>query len=490
MIKFEGRIVQFGFGAVGKSFYEKIAKEIKFNENDYFVITMDKFEFDAYVNLGGLVSNFIVAEVTRNNFVQVFKPLLREGDLLIDFADTVGTRDICAWCAENNIMYLNTGEADWPDNWYSIFTENELKNSLRDRYAADPEKNRYPIVLQHGNNPGLVSHFVKAAIEYVVNTQFSKDKHLKGLIKEGKFNEAAKTLGVKMIHVNDIDLQEVKDTYSDDILFSTWCTDSFWFEMLSEATVNVGTHENIDFEEDCNFVNTEKGFLEFKKLAADKKCRTYYPGGEFEGFLVPHEETITIAKGLEVKENGKVTYRPTVMFLYSPCVYATNYFKNAKVNNYPNPDPNKPQDVENDNGTSVIRGYVYPRNFEIVYQEKIASGTEYVGILLLGDNFKPVWVGNRVETTYLNKDKKTSYWQTPTITPVAMSALAAVCWMLKNKEKGGIYFPDDIADYKTIIKTAEKYISKTICKTFTKKEIEKALHIDFDNLKMQDIFTE
>ena len=88
MIKFEGRIVQFGFGAVGKSFYEKIAKEIKFNENEYFVITMDKFEFDAYVNLGGLVSNFIVAEVTRDNFRQVFWPLLREGDLLIDFADT------------------------------------------------------------------------------------------------------------------------------------------------------------------------------------------------------------------------------------------------------------------------------------------------------------------------------------------------------------------------------------------------------------------
>lgn len=488
MIKFEGRIVQFGFGAVGKSFYEKIAKEIKFNENEYFVITMDKFEFDAYVNLGGLVSNFIVAEVTRDNFRQVFWPLLREGDLLIDFADTVGTRDICTWCAENNIMYLNTGEADWPDNWYSIFTENELKNFLRDKYAVEPAKNRHPIVLQHGNNPGLVSHFVKAAIEYVVNTQFSKDKHLKELVKKGKFNEAAKNLGVKMIHVNDIDLQEVKDAYSDDILFSTWCTDSFWFEMLSEATVNVGTHENIDFEEECNFVNAEKGFLEFKKIGAEKKCRTYYPGGEFEGFLVPHEETITIAKSLEVKENGKVSYRPTVMFLYSPCVYATNYFKNAKVNDYPNPDPNKPQDVENENGTSIIRGYVYPRNFEIVYQEKIASGTEYVGILLLGDNFKPVWVGNRVETAYLNKDKKASYWQTPTITPVAMSALAAVCWMLKNKENGGIYFPDDIADYKTIIKTAEKYISKTIYKTLSKEEIEKALHIDFNNLKMQDIF--
>ena len=84
----------------------------------------------------------------------------------------------------------------------------------------------------------------------------------------------------------------------------------------------------------------------------------------------------------------------------------------------------------------------------------------------MGENFKPVWVGNRIELSYLYKNEKDSYWQTPTITPVAMSALAAVCWMIKNKEKGGIYFPDDITDYKYILKIAEKYISKTIYKTF------------------------
>ena len=127
MIKFDGRIVQFGFGAVGKSFYEKVSKEIKFNENKYYIITMDQFEFEAYVNLGGIVSNFMVQEVTRENFKEVFEPYLSSGDLLIDFADTVGTRDICEWCAERNIMYINTGEADWPDHWYCIFEENELK---------------------------------------------------------------------------------------------------------------------------------------------------------------------------------------------------------------------------------------------------------------------------------------------------------------------------------------------------------------------------
>ena len=122
--------------------------------------------------------------------------------------------------------------------------------------------------------------------------------------------------------------------------------------------------------------------------------------------------------------------------------------------------------------------------------EKITSGTEYVGVLILGDNFKPVWVGNRIERDFLSKDKKSSYWQTPTITPVAMSALAATCWMLKNKAKGGIYFPDDIMDYPYILKIAEKYISKTIYRTFDKEEIENSLQTNLDNPQTKNLFVD
>lgn len=488
MIKFDGRIVQFGFGAVGKSFYEKLSKEIRVNENKYYVITGNPDEFDDYVNMGGIAPNFIVGEVTRENFATIFEPYLSEGDLLIDFADMVGTRDICEWCARRNIMYINTGEADWPDHWYSIFNENELKHKLRKELAKDKSINRYPIVLHHGNNPGLVSHFVKAAIAYVVNTQFKKDKKLKELVKQGHFNEAARILRVRQIHVNDIDLQEMKGDYQENLLYSTWCIESFWFEMLSEATVNIGTHEQIDYEEECNFVKYDKGFLEFQRIAADKRCCTYYPNGRFEAYLVPHEETVSIAKSLEVWEDDKVIYRPTVMFMYQPCPFADQYFRNAKVNDYPNADPDKPQDCEDGSGPNVIHGYVYPDNFQVAYKEHIASGTEYVGILLLGENFDPVWVGNRIEPSFIYKNKKDSYWQTPTITPVSMSALAAVCWMLKHKDKGGIYFPDDIREYADIIKTAEKYISKTIYKTFSKEEVENALKVDFANLQVKDIF--
>lgn len=483
MIKFEGKIVQFGFGAVGKSFFEKVSKEIKFDKEKYYVISRNKLEYTYFLEMGGNLGNFIVADINRNNFKNIFSKYLEEGDFLIDFADTVGTKDFVEWCAYNNIMYLNTGETDWGDNWYSIFKENLKKNKLRNEISINDNINKHPIVLQHGNNPGLVSHFVKAGIEYIVKNQFKKDKELHKLLKENNFNEIAQKLDLKEIHVNDNDIQEVKDMFTPNILYSTWSVDSFFFEMLSESTANIGTNEIIDYKDKCNLVDLENGFLEFKDIAFDKIGKTYYPKGKFEGYMVPHEETITIAKKLEVKNGEEVLYRPTVIFLYSPCDFSVNYLKEARVNNYLKPDLNKPKDVPN----KIIRGFMYPKKAEIIYKEKIRKGTEYVGVLLLGSKFNPVWVGNRVTKTFLYKNKKKSYWQTPTITPVAMSALAASCWMIKNKDKRGIYFPDDINAYKEIIKFAEKYISKTIYKTFSKKKIEKALNINLENLQLKDI---
>lgn len=489
MIKFNGKIVQFGFGAVGKSFFEKLPKEIDYIEDNYHVITKDAYEFEAYINLGGIAANFHIADINKDNFESIFKEYLSEGDLLIDFADTVGTKDILKFCADNNIMYINTGEADWPENWYSIFKENVKKQELREQYKSDPNHNKYPIVLQHGNNPGLVSHFVKAGLEYIITTQFKRNKILKNLLKENKFNEIAEYLGVRMIHVNDIDSQIIKEEFMNDKLLSTWCIDSFFFELLSEATQNIGTHETLNEEDKYNYIDREKGFLEYKNIARDVLCKTYHPKGYFEGYLVPHEETITIADSLTVSNGNNIKYRPSVMFVYSPCELAKEYLKNSKVNEYPNPDPNKPSDIENPTGTSIVRGHIYPNNQEIVYQEKIKEGTEYVGVLIIGENFKPVWVGNRIELSYLYKNKKGSFWQTPTITPVAMSALSAVVWMLENKDKGGIYFPDDILDYKKIIKRSEKYISKTIYKTFDKKLIEEKLDIDLNDIQSSNFFT-
>lgn len=161
MVEFDRKIIQLGFGAVGKSFFEKVSKEIKFDKAKYFVISRNKLEYSFFLELGGNIGNFIVANINRNNFNKVFSQYLDEGDLLIDFADGVGTKDFVEWCANRNVMYLNTGETDWEDNWYSIFEENLKKNELRKKIKENTRINKYPIVLQHGNNPRISIAFCK-----------------------------------------------------------------------------------------------------------------------------------------------------------------------------------------------------------------------------------------------------------------------------------------------------------------------------------------
>ena len=72
MIEFKNKIVQFGFGAVGKSFFEKISKEIKYDKDKYFVISRDKLEYTFFLVLGGKMGNFLVADINRENFKSIF----------------------------------------------------------------------------------------------------------------------------------------------------------------------------------------------------------------------------------------------------------------------------------------------------------------------------------------------------------------------------------------------------------------------------------
>ncbi len=477
MVKFGGKIVQIGFGGVGKSFFEKVNKEIKLDMNNYYVITRDKDEYENYMYLNGVSTNLCADEITKDNFKEVLSRFLGPGDLLLDFSDSINTKEVCKWCMDNKIMYLNTGEAEWSGVWYNILEETLKKKQLKEEFFYQNE--RIPIVLHHGNNPGLVSHFAKAAIEYIVKTQFKKNKTLISLLKENRFKEIARELGIRIIHVNDIDNQKIKEEYTQNKLVNTWSGESFFLELMGEASQSIGTHECVDNKEMYNKIDLKNGYVEYNSLAAETLCKTICPIGKFEGYLVPHEETITIADSLTIKEGENIVYRPSVMFVYSPCELAKKYLEGSKLSE---------RDVNKIDEDLVVSGHMYPLDMEVVCKNKIDEGTEYVGVLLIGDKFEPVWVGNRVELSYLYKDIKSSYWQTPTVTPVAMSALSAVCWMIKHKKDGGIYFPDDIKEYKEIIKMAEKYISKTIYKTFSKEYVTSLIGIEIDNIQSKDFF--
>ena len=76
---------------------------------------------------------------------------MTEGDLFIDFANSVGTKDFIQWCAEHNVMYINTGETDWEDNWYDIFEENIKKNELRKQLKQRKKQKEIKLIVNNTN---------------------------------------------------------------------------------------------------------------------------------------------------------------------------------------------------------------------------------------------------------------------------------------------------------------------------------------------------
>ena len=97
----------------------------------------------------------------------------------------------------------------------NVLLSDTVKNEIRKKHNENSQTNKYPIVLQHGNNPGLVSHFVKAGMEYIVNKQMLGHKNYlkyRRLIKENKFNKLAQELGYAEANPSaDIDGYDVQN---------------------------------------------------------------------------------------------------------------------------------------------------------------------------------------------------------------------------------------------------------------------------------------
>ena len=92
------------------------------------------------------------------------------GDIVIDLAWNIGCVDILQWCHDNQVLYVNTSVELW-DPYSDAVNQPPTERTLYVRHMAvraqprswlDPEGPT--AVLEHGANPGLVSHFVKLAL--------------------------------------------------------------------------------------------------------------------------------------------------------------------------------------------------------------------------------------------------------------------------------------------------------------------------------------
>jgi homospermidine synthase len=176
------------------------------------------------------------------------------GDIIIDLAWNIDALEILQWCHDQGVRYINTSTELWdpyqglPDNKPTTKTLYWRQMNLR-RLLAKWKVKGPTAVIEHGANPGLISHFTKQGLIDIGESMLADGK-LKGrkaeevtqLIADRKFNVLARKLGVKVIHCSERDTQISDVPKQVDEFVNTWSIEGFREEGTTTSEMGWGTH--------------------------------------------------------------------------------------------------------------------------------------------------------------------------------------------------------------------------------------------------------
>ena len=168
MISFNKRIVFVGYGAVAQCALPILAKHIKMPLKN---VTVMDFEDRRGILKPWIAKGvkFLRKRVTRDNMGALLGKYLGAGDVLIDLAWNIDCCEILQWCHDNGVLYINTSVELW-DPYENAKDAPPQKMTLYWRHMnlrrmisgwSDPGPTA---VLEHGANPGLISHFTKQGL--------------------------------------------------------------------------------------------------------------------------------------------------------------------------------------------------------------------------------------------------------------------------------------------------------------------------------------
>lgn len=200
-----------------------------------------------------------VEKIDKNNFRQILSEHLSIGDVLVDLAVNLETRDLLEWCHEHRVNFLNTSVELW--NPFALEEKNDPRlltlyhrqmEIVRMKFEQKWTDRSPTAVLDHGCNPGLVSHFVKRALNdmarFVLREKrdilsFEQEKSIRQAIDEKDFPRLAFLLDIKTIHISERDTQISRIPKNVNEFVNTWSIDGLVEEAVAPAEIGWGTHE-------------------------------------------------------------------------------------------------------------------------------------------------------------------------------------------------------------------------------------------------------
>jgi homospermidine synthase len=439
-IPFGGRILVLGSGAVSRCLLPLLLKHF---DMDFSRITVMDFEDLRHLIPETLQAGvqYVQHRIEPDNLASTLDTYLGDGDLLIDLAWNIDTGEMIQWCHDHNVLYINTSVEVW-DPYADIENRPPTERALYVRHMAlrrMVKKWSEPgatAVVEHGANPGLVSHWAKVALEDISRT-IIEDEYLPSrrraalehALHDGDYARMAMHTGTKVIHISERDTQISDKPKQVGEFVNTWSIAGFHEEGIAPAEMGWGTHERRLPPGAQTFRYGPGNQICLSQMGINTMVRSWVPGGEIIGMVVRHGEAFTLSDYLTVWDGDVPIYRPTVHYAYLPTDAAIASLHEMRMNNY-------------------------ELQFEHrIMNDEIISGKDELGVLLLGHELNGWWVGSQLD---IHEARRLVPGQNATTLQVAASVLGALDWMIRNPRKG-LCVPDQLP-HKEVLAVANPYL--------------------------------
>jgi len=434
--RIDGPIVMIGFGSIGKGTLPLIERHFAFDKARLVVIDPEDKDRKLLDERG---IRFIHKAVTRDNYRELLTPLLTAGGgqgFCVNLSVDTSSLAIMELAREVGALYIDTVVEPWPGFYFDPKLGPEARSNYALRETVLAARLRKPdgptAVSCCGANPGFVSWLVKQALLNVagdLKIKFSEPK------TREDWGRLAKKVGVKGIHIAERDTQRAKSPKPMDVFVNTWSVEGFLSEGMQPAELGWGTHEKWMPSNGRKHKTGCGAAIYLLQPGANTRVRSWTPTARGQyGFLVTHNESISIADYFTLRAGRKVVYRPTCHYAYHPC---------------------------NDAVLSLHelfgRAGVVQDEHIILDEHQIADGIDELGVLLYGHKKNAYWYGSQLS---IEETRQIAPYQNATGLQVTSAVLAGMVWALENP-KAGIVEADEM-DFRRCLEVQTPYLGPVI----------------------------
>jgi homospermidine synthase len=410
----DGPIVMIGFGSIGKGTLPLIERHFRYDRTRFVVIDPNDTDRGLLDQRG---IRFHHEAVTADRYRKQLTPLVTAGGgrgFCVNLSVDVSSLDVMRLCRELGVLYIDTVVEPWPGLYFDrtlspeARTNNALRTTIRDEKVRNPGGTT--AISCCGANPGMVSWFVKKAlidIAYAIGLDFVEPAPTD---RQG-WAKLMRDVGVKGVHIAERDTQRARTPKEMNVFVNTWSVDGFLSEGMQPAELGWGTHEKWTPDNGRHATVGPQASLFLLEPGANTRVRSWCPTpGAQHGFLVTHNESISIADFFTLNDRGKVAYRPTCHYAYHPS-----------------------DDTVLSLHELFGRGGVRQPRDHILTENEIIDGIDELGVLLYGHKRNAYWYGSQLS---IDETRHLAPYQNATGLQVSSAVLAGMVWALENPSAG------------------------------------------------------